>query len=178
MTRRRPADVAAIVALGSNLPWRGRDPRAILEAALTKLGAFGTVAARSGWWRTTAWPDPADPPFHNLCARLETDTPPDALMAALLDLEVAFGRVRTSPNAPRTLDLDLIDYDGRTLDLAASGGRPALRLPHPRMHERAFVLLPLIDVAPTWRHPELGLTAGSLAARLTPEARAGAWREA
>jgi 2-amino-4-hydroxy-6-hydroxymethyldihydropteridine diphosphokinase len=152
-------------------------PSAILGGALSKLGAIGAVEARSGWWSTPAWPDPADPPFLNLCVRLRTAREPRALLAALLELECEFGRERGAANAPRTLDLDLIDVGGRSLDEDGGDG-PRLVLPHPRAHERAFVLLPLWDVAPTWRHPKLGVSIRELVAALPVGAAAGVRRVA
>jgi 2-amino-4-hydroxy-6-hydroxymethyldihydropteridine diphosphokinase len=178
MTREPAAEGRALVALGSNLPWRGREPSAILQTALTKLGAIGALEARSGWWSTPAWPNPADPRFLNLCVRLRFEGEPVALLEALLALERELGRERGAPNAPRTLDLDLIDFDGRVETHPAQDDRPALALPHPRVHERAFVLLPLRDVAPAWRHPTLGVSVATLIERLPAEARAGVRRVA
>jgi 2-amino-4-hydroxy-6-hydroxymethyldihydropteridine diphosphokinase len=166
----------ALIALGSNLPWRGLKPSAILSRALRNLGELGELQARSGWWRTAAWPDPRDPQFLNLVARVRTDLDPQTLLSRLLAIEVALGRERSRSNAPRTLDLDLIDWGGRIIDLPAAGDRSALTLPHPRAHERAFVLLPLRDVAPAWRHPRLGASVDDLIARLSPEQRASAER--
>jgi len=98
------------------------------------------------------------------CIRIGPDAPdPAALLAALQAIEARFGRVRPYPNAPRTLDLDLLDLDG--LVRAA----PDPMLPHPRLHQRAFVLAPLLDVAPGWRHPRLGLKAAELLAALGPQ---------
>jgi 2-amino-4-hydroxy-6-hydroxymethyldihydropteridine diphosphokinase len=178
MTRDAPAECRALVALGSNLPWRSMKPSAILLAALEKLGAIGILEARSGWWSTPAWPDPSDPTFLNLCVRLRFGGAPAELLHALLGLERVFGRERGAPNAARTLDLDLIDFDGVVVDRPADGGLPRLALPHPHAHERAFVLLPLLDIAPEWRHPVLGATVGELIARLPPAARAGVRRVA
>jgi len=176
MTRKAALRGRALITLGSNLPWRDMKPSAILAAALANLGEIGALEARSGWWRTEAWPDPADPPFLNICARLRVMLEPPELLARLLDIERAFGRERGAANAPRTLDLDLIDHGGAVVDLPAEGSRPRLELPHPRLHERAFVLLPLRDVAPDWRHPRLGLSVDELIARLTPEQRASVRR--
>ncbi len=87
--------------------------------------------------------------FVNAVASVETTLKPQSLMTALHTIETYFGRVRTRSNGPRTLDLDLLDYDGRVEE-----GWPVL--PHPRIRERAFVLVPLADVAPDWRHPLTG----------------------
>ncbi len=109
---------------------------------------------RSGWWRSAAWPNPADPAFLNGVAIVETGLEPTETLAVLHQIETAFGRRRTEINAPRTLDLDLIAH-GRTVS-----ADPAL--PHPRAHDRWFVMGPLSDIAPDWRHPTLGRTAAEL----------------
>jgi 2-amino-4-hydroxy-6-hydroxymethyldihydropteridine diphosphokinase len=126
------------------------------------IGGEGVaVIARSRLYRSPAWPDPSDPEFVNAVARVETNLDPAALLARLHALEASFGRVRREVNAPRTLDLDLIDYDGR---ISAPGAVPIV--PHPRMDKRAFVLLPLADVAPNWRHPASGRAIAELIAAL------------
>jgi len=106
----------------------------------------------------------------NAVVRAETALSPAGLLAALHLTEAAFGRLRTVTNAARTLDLDLLAYG----DVIRTGEAPLL--PHPRLHERAFVLFPLRDLAPGWRHPVLGETAENLAARLPEQGirRAGA----
>ena len=150
-------DEAVIVALGCNDcgPWR--DCREALEAALARFRAEGiAVVARSSWWRSAAWPDPSDPPFLNGVVIVHTAHGPHELMAALGRVEEAFGRRRGVANAPRTLDLDLIAYGRTTGDLAG------LILPHPRAAERLFVMGPLAEIAPDWRHPG-GETARTLA---------------
>lgn len=108
------------------------------------------ILAVSPFYRSEAWPNPADPPFVNAVAEVKTRLLPGQLLKALLAVEKAFGRVRKSRNEPRTLDLDLIDYGGLISDAEQ------LMLPHPRLHERAFVLRPLADIAPAWRHPDTG----------------------
>lgn len=178
MKRDAYADEIAVIALGSNLPWRDDKPSAILRSAVNNLGALGRIEARSGWWRTPAWPEPADPEFLNLCVRLRTSLEPVAIMARLLEIEREHGRERSRPNAPRTLDLDLVDAGGKVLSAPAAGGRPALELPHPRVQDRAFVLLPLADVAPDWRHPVSGARVADLIARLAASERTGVRRVA
>lgn len=147
-------DQAVIVALGSNLG-ASED---LLEAALLRLAAEGLpILARSGWWRSAAWPDPTQPAYRNGVAIVETNRDPADVMTALLAIETALGRRRTTRNAPRTLDLDLIAH-GRTIL-----NTPDLILPHPRAHERRFVMGPLAEIAPAWVHPVLGETAEVLA---------------
>jgi len=156
-------DEAVVVALGGNLSGGlsgGFDSSAtILRRALDAFPEIGLIVkAKSSLWGSKAWPDPDDPPFVNAVAVVETRAPPAAVLAALHELEARFGRVRTLPNAPRTLDLDLIAY-GRLID----AGPPIL--PHPRARRRRFVMGPLAEIAPGWRHPETGETAAVLAAR-------------
>ena len=120
------------------------------------------VLKRSSWWRSAAWPDPNAPEYRNGVALVEASAGPRQVLAALHAIEAAMGRVRGERNAPRTLDLDLISY-GRTVIDAAPDGR-GLVLPHPRAHERRFVMGPLAEIAPEWTHPVLGATAKALAA--------------
>ena len=151
-------DEAVIVALGCNDKGAWRDCREALEAAVARFRAEGIdVIARSSWWRSAAWPDPQDPPFLNGVAIVRSELDPHGLMAALGRMEEAFGRRRDRPNGPRTLDLDLIAH-GRL-----SGDRDGLILPHPRAAERLFVMGPLAEIAPEWRHPLSGETARVLA---------------
>lgn len=139
-----------LIGLGANLPSRHGGPRETLEAALAALDRDGIrVVRRSPWYRSAPVPASDQPWFVNGVAQLESDLPPDALLARLHAVEAAFGRARSVPNAARAIDLDLLDHDGR---IAQAG--PIL--PHPRLHERAFVLLPLRDLAPDWRHPVTG----------------------
>jgi 2-amino-4-hydroxy-6-hydroxymethyldihydropteridine diphosphokinase len=152
-----------LIALGGNLPSQAGEPAQTLAAALAALDQNGVrVVGVSSYYVTAAWPDPSDPPFVNAVARIETSLAPDALMNLLHQTETSFGRVRSKKNAPRTLDLDLLDYDGRIAQ-----GPPVL--PHPRLAARAFVLAPLADVAPDWRHPITGQAVRELLAAL-PEA--------
>lgn len=154
-----------LIALGANLPSPVGEPAETLRAALEALGTHGVnVRAVSKFYATPAWPDPNDPPFVNAVAHIETALSPMALLAALHNVETAFGRRRSERNAPRTLDLDLLDYNGRI-----EPGPP--ELPHSRMTERGFVLVPLSDIAPDWRHPITGLSLQSLIADLSQEQR-------
>jgi 2-amino-4-hydroxy-6-hydroxymethyldihydropteridine diphosphokinase len=151
-----------LIALGANLPSAKGTPKDTLRAALASFGARGiTVERQSGFYRSEAWPDPTDPPFINAVASVRTKLSPAELLRALHEIEAEFGRKPGPRNSPRPLDLDIIDYDGRI-----EHGDP--ELPHPRMGTRAFVLVPLREIAPGWRHPISGRTAAELIADLGP----------
>ena len=156
----------AYVGLGANLG----DARATLEAALKDMAAAPgvAVAAVSSFWRS-APVDAGGPDFVNACAELHTALEPEALLQLLQQIEQVHGRQRPYRNAPRTLDLDLLLYD------ELSWHSPTLVLPHPRLHERAFVLRPLAEIAPALQLPALGplatwlqATAGQSLHRLDP----------
>ena len=149
-----------LIALGANLPGPAGQPARALDHALGELDGKGVKIRRvSSFYETPAWPNPADPVFVNAVAVIETALQPVELLALLHGVETALGRLRSAPNAPRTLDLDLLDYDGRVMN-------GAVVLPHPRMTERSFVLVPLAEVAPNWRHPVSGQGVGELLAAL------------
>jgi 2-amino-4-hydroxy-6-hydroxymethyldihydropteridine diphosphokinase len=151
-------DEAVVVALGSNLAGEFASPEALLEAALARFPQAGLpVLARSGWWSSAAWPDPDGPEYRNGVALVEAQGGPKAVLEALFSIEAQFARERGARNAPRTLDLDLVAYGRKVTDV------PGLVLPHPRAHERLFVMGPLAEIAPAWRHPVLGRTAADLA---------------
>ena len=152
------------IALGANLEHpRHGPPRQALEAALEALGSRGIAVRRvSPWYRTAPVPASDQPWYVNAVAEVVTDLSADALLAEMHAVEDAFGRVRTVPNAARLIDLDLIDFNGKT----ASGGAGRAILPHPRMEGRAFVLRPLADLAPAWRHPRTGASIQALLAAL------------
>lgn len=145
------------------MPFCGRPPQEILLTAIAALGRIGRLGAVSRLYASPAWPDPQDPPFVNAAAALETGLSPAALLAALHAIEAGFGRRRTRKYGPRTLDLDLLDYDGlvRTADRSS-----ALVLPHPGIGSRDFVLRPLAEIAPEWTHPVTGEPAERLLSRL------------
>jgi 2-amino-4-hydroxy-6-hydroxymethyldihydropteridine diphosphokinase len=149
-----------LIALGANLPSLAGPPAATLEAATARLEELGVkILARSSFYETPAWPDPGQPAFVNAVAVLTTALQPVELLALLHGVETAFGRMRSAPNAARSLDIDLLDYDGRIIT-------DGLTLPHPRLTERSFVLAPLAEAAPGWRHPVTGQGAGELLAGL------------
>ncbi len=155
-----------LVAIGANLP--GPDGVAALETCRRAVAALDalpglTLKGLSRWYETEPIPPSGQPPYINGVALLTGEIDPAALLTALQAIETQFGRVRGEPNAPRTLDLDIVAID----DLVRAAPDPVL--PHPRAHLRAFVLAPLADVAPGWVHPALGKTAAALLAGLPPQ---------
>jgi len=148
-----------VIGIGANLPHAEYGPpRRTCGAALEMLQTRGVrIKQRATWYKTApvvANPDQQgeQPWYINGAAQIKTDLDAFALLSMLLDVETAFGRLRSIADAPRTLDLDIITFKGQILD------RDGLNIPHPRMQERAFVLYPLHDLAPDWVHPIRGST--------------------
>jgi 2-amino-4-hydroxy-6-hydroxymethyldihydropteridine diphosphokinase len=162
---KRLAGGPILVGIGANLPHPVHgSPLGTCEAALEALARTGLrIIRRSPWYRTAPVPASDQPDYVNGAVEVETGMDSTALLALLHRIEAEFGRVRKERNAARTLDLDLLAYGG---EVRAGSDGPIL--PHPRLHERAFVLLPLRDVAPGWRHPRLGRTVAELIAALPP----------
>jgi 2-amino-4-hydroxy-6-hydroxymethyldihydropteridine diphosphokinase len=138
----------AYLGLGANLG----APEEQLARAVDQLGAAGVVEAVSSIYLTEPVGRPDQPPFLNLVCRISTSLPPLELLARIRSVEDRLGRVRRRRNDPRTIDIDILAYADQVLDT------PDLVIPHPRMHARAFVLVPLGQIAPDWKHPVLGLT--------------------
>ncbi len=169
---------SVILAYGANLPTQGSIPANTVRTAISRSNTWGRVVAISGLWRSVAWPDPDSPPYVNAAAMIATDLAPDCLLAKIHELEESLGRRRNQRNEPRTIDVDVVDYaghvygwiDGRAPTGLQSSGE--LVLPHPRAHERAFVLAPVRDVAPRWRHPVWQVPVSRLWAALPVDVRA------
>ena len=152
------------IGLGGNLdhPTYGA-PRHVLEAALAELSRRGVAVRRvSPWYRTAPVPASDQPWYVNAVVEVATDLTADRLLALMHEVEDIYGRVRSVPNAARLIDLDLLDFHGEI----APGGPGRAILPHPRLEGRAFVLRPLADLAPDWRHPRSGAPIQALLAAL------------
>jgi 2-amino-4-hydroxy-6-hydroxymethyldihydropteridine diphosphokinase len=144
----------AFLGLGANLG----DPIATLNEAKSRLGDIGTVTAVSSLYRTPPWGGVDQPPFVNAALTLETALDPDALLAALKALERALGRVASVRWGPRAIDLDILDYEGERRHDAA------LTIPHARLLERAFALVPLAEIEPAFAAARDALPPDDLAA--------------
>ncbi len=147
----------AFVGVGSNVALNGGASSDLVSLLTKSFFEHGLkITGQSDLWRSKAWPDPSQPEYINGVLVIETEMSAATLMRTLLDIEQLFGRQRSVPNAPRTLDLDLIAYGDEVID------EPDLIVPHPRAAERRFVMGPLSQVAPTWVHPVIGKTALAL----------------
>ncbi|MBS0560690.1 MAG: 2-amino-4-hydroxy-6-hydroxymethyldihydropteridine diphosphokinase [Proteobacteria bacterium] len=157
-----------LIAIGSNLSGGdGADSVTLCRRAAARLDAIPglRLIALSAWYRTAPVPAADQPDYINGVARLRGEADPAQLLSALQEIEAGAGRVRGAPNAARTLDLDIVAM-GPGGALVRDAPDPVV--PHPRAHLRPFVLLPLLDVAPGWRHPVLGVPAAALLAALDP----------
>lgn len=179
-----------LVGMGANHPGPWGAPSETITRALHELDGQGSsLLSVSNLYETAAVGRAGQPPYVNAVALIETAMPPEALLRRLKQIERGAGRRGGSPWGPRTLDLDILDYKGRIQNWRgaaprfARAGRRPLVLPHPWIEKRPFVLRPLLDVAPDWRHPVTKASAGELWRRvahgwegqvlrtLTPETR-------
>ncbi|GAA5159081.1 2-amino-4-hydroxy-6-hydroxymethyldihydropteridine diphosphokinase [Viridibacterium curvum] len=149
--------VSAWIGIGANI---GDNPAEAVRGAITALGKAPhcRLQAHSALYRTAAIGGEPQPDYINAVARIETALGPALLLETLLAIEKQFGRVRSTPNAPRTLDLDLLLFSDRQIN------QHGLIVPHPRMHERAFVLAPLAEIDPDLEIPGRGIVSTLLAA--------------
>ena len=158
-----------LVAIGANLPSAGRTSLETCRWAVERLASLPGLRVRgvSRWFETRPVPESDQPSFINGVAWLSGAAEPFALLQALHGIEAEAGRVRSAPNAARTLDLDLLAMDDHV------SSTPDLILPHPRLQQRAFVLEPLQDILPKWRHPVLDASVAQLLRRVLEPAAHG-----
>ena len=173
----------AVIALGANLSLRDNGPKVTLERSIAAMADAGLVIrAVSRFFATPCFPAGAGPDYVNAAVLIETDLAPQQVLALLHRIEYDFGRARERRWGMRTLDLDLVCLGGAVLPDEAEYRRwlnlppeeqadvapEQLILPHPRLQDRAFVLVPMADVAPNWRHPISGLSVAQMVAALPP----------
>lgn len=171
----------AYIALGSNVANATKEPIFLVKSAIEAIDHnLTSICATSQFYRSAAYPPGAGPDFVNAVIALRSTASPQQILAQLHEIESQFGRERPYRWAPRSLDLDLLALGDAILPDAQTNAwwrmlppdrqeretPDQLILPHPRLHERAFVLAPLADIAPDWRHPALGLTTTQMLARL------------
>ncbi len=176
------------VALGANLPSTAGSPRRTLQAALREIDSgFTQLEALSDCYQTPCFPDGAGPDYVNAVAKVNSRLSANSLMARLHEIESRYGRTRDERWGARGIDLDLLAYDdsilpdratfehwsGLSPDLQAQAAPDRLVLPHPRIQDRGFVLVPMHDIAPDWQHPVLGRSVARMLSDLGPQGRAG-----
>lgn len=177
-----------IIALGGNLPLSGKGPKELIQSSVERLAdKLGVIERQSHWYRTSAVPAGTGPDFVNGAVLVNTKLTPQRVLAELHRIESDMGRERSLRWGPRTVDLDLIAADSAILpdpdawrhwydlppDRQTTETPDQLILPHPRMQDRAFVLVPMMDIVPDWRHPALKRTVAEMHAELTPEQLSG-----
>jgi 2-amino-4-hydroxy-6-hydroxymethyldihydropteridine diphosphokinase len=168
-----PGTGKVLVALGANCPGPWGKPKDTIAHALGEIGrALGSVVAVAPIYETAAVGSASQPPYLNTVALIDTQLPPEALLRAFKAIERRAGRRGGRPWGPRALDIDIVDYAGLVrhwrcgrVGYRRPGTRP-LVLPHPLAHERPFVLKPLLDISPDWRHPVLKRSARELWSRV------------
>ena len=142
-----------ILALGSNLKYQDNLPIDNIEKAYQELENEGIkILKKSFFYESEAYPNNQDPKFINSAIKIETNLQPQVLLEKILKIEKNFGRVRNLKNSPRTLDIDILDYDGQIVNINEKNIN--LDIPHKEIHKRLFVLLPVRDLSVKWLHPK------------------------
>jgi 2-amino-4-hydroxy-6-hydroxymethyldihydropteridine diphosphokinase len=152
-----------VIGLGANLG----DRKTTMEAAINAIAALSTVrvVGRSSVWRTAPVGGPPQPDFYNAALAVRSASSPEELLRELLAIEAQLGRIRSERNAPRTIDLDLLWREGEPVRISRPGA-PTVELPHPRLHERAFALAPLLELVPDATDPSTGKPYAEILAEL------------
>ena len=137
----------AFLAVGSNI---GNKKKNIYRAKFYLKKKNIKIIRSSKKYESLSWPDKKKPKFINIVLKVSTILKPNTLLNTCLQIEKKLGRIRNTKNEPRVCDIDIIDYDG---NIIRTKKKPKLSLPHPKMHKRNFVLLPLFEISKTWTHP-------------------------
>ena len=142
-----------ILALGSNLPFGNNSPEQNIKNAYEQIEDCNIkILKKSFIYKSLAYPNKNDPEFCNSAILIETDKDPQKLLETILNIEENFGRIRSVKNSPRTLDIDIISYGDQIIE------KPNLKIPHPEIYKRLFVLLPIKDIDENWKHPAHNIT--------------------
>ena len=156
------------LGLGSNLPSKYGDRFANINLAISFLEAYGiNVIKRSSFYETPSYPDRENPKFINVVILVETNLPPVDLMSVLVFIEEKLERKRFKKNDPRTCDIDIIDYNNQILNLKYN--KSDITVPHKELTSRNFVLFPLQEISPKWKHPKTKETINNLIQKLNEE---------
>ncbi len=153
-----------IIALGSNITFKNLSPIEIIEKTYQILKNYNiTIIKKSNIYQSEAYPNKSDPLFYNSALSIETKLKPYELLENILKIEKLFGRERKGKNYPRTLDIDIISLDNLILD------EKNLKIPHPNLHLRPFVILPIRDINVNWKHPVFLKTVGQIIEKFEPD---------
>ena len=153
------------LGLGSNLPSKYGDKFTNINLAISSLDAYGIkVIKRSSFYKTPSFPDTENPKFINVVILVESNLLPLDLMSTLLFIEEKLGRKRVKKNDPRTCDIDIIDYNSQVLNLKYNN--LDFKVPHKELASRNFVLFPLREISPMWKHPKTKETINNLIQKL------------
>jgi len=157
-----------ILALGSNLKYQDNLPIDNIEKAYQQLESEGIeILKKSFFYESEAYPNNKDPKFINSAIIIKTNLPAQVLLQKIFKIEKNFGRVRNQKNSPRTLDIDILDYDGQIINIKDKNIN--LDIPHKEIHNRLFVLLPIRDLSVGWLHPESKATIEDMIANFSQD---------
>lgn len=154
------------LAFGSNLKSRDGNSIFLIQKAYAELKNYGLIIyKKSSFFRSKAYPNPKDPEFLNSVVSCKGNLSPIKLLHIILKIEKKFGRIRTIKNSPRTLDIDIVDFNSLKLNIKNKSNE--LTIPHPNLENRLFVLLPLLEISPLWKNPKTCRSINYLVSRLS-----------